>query len=146
MKQTTWLWIAGGVLVIGGIGSIIDPPKGANTTEARSVVPKTGPPGAAPQPAFRVIGGPDVFAMITPPDMSADAIALAAKGQCGRREFCQVHAWASAIDAAQAFPMTDREAAAQVFVYGVNRSTGYEQLLWDCRRFRRRSANECISH
>jgi hypothetical protein len=136
-----WLWVGAGVLVIGGAGSLIDRPPGSADNVVMPAAKQTPP---APHPTFRVIGGPDVFAMIVPSAMTAEAMALASKAQCGRREFCQVYAWADELHVPAAFPMSDRELASLIFNYRLNRSTGYEQLLWDCRRYPRRDRSECL--
>ena len=47
--------------------------------------------------------------------------------------------------AARGFPTTDREVAAQAFAYSLNRSTGFEQVLWDCKRWKRKIHDERLS-
>lgn len=100
---------------------------------------------SASAPTFRAIAGDGVFAMIIPAEIVADQLATAAREQCGQREFCQVHGWLSDSDAARAMPMTDREVSTQAFQYAHNRSTGFEQRLWDCGRWPRQSKDECLS-
>jgi hypothetical protein len=94
---------------------------------------------------FRAIAGEDIFSMIIPADATADQLALAARDQCGEREFCQVHGWLDEADAAKAMPMTDREVSTKTFHYAHNRATGFEQRMWDCERWQREDPNECIS-
>lgn len=96
-------------------------------------------------PSFRAIAGDDVFAMVTPADATAEQLVTAAREHCGRREFCRVHGWHSEGDAAKAMPMTDREVSTQAFQYAHNRSTGFEQRLWDCERWPRENLDECLA-
>jgi hypothetical protein len=101
--------------------------------------------GPAPVPEFRTIAGDNVFAMIIPAGATAEQLPAAAREQCGEREFCQVHGWLSEGDAAKAMPMTDREVSTKAFHYAQNRSTGFEQRMWDCERWQRQNADECLS-
>ncbi|MGE0178957.1 MAG: hypothetical protein AB7O91_03950 [Sphingomonas sp.] len=97
---------------------------------------------AAPAPAFSAIGR-DIHAMVFDPAMAAEAIRDAAKDRCGAAAFCQVHGWTARREAARAMPMTDPEVAAMGFTYTVNRSSGFESAMWDCRRWPRPAA-ECL--
>lgn len=117
-----------------------DPP----TNEAQE---SNNAPSAAEAPAatFRPIAGESVFAMIVPANATAEQLPSAAREHCGQREFCQVHGWMSDSDAAKTMPMTDREVATMAFKYAHNRTTGFEQRMWDCERWKRSDGNECLS-
>lgn len=110
----------------------------AEQSEAALAEPQTGS-----IPEFQTIAGADIFAMIIPANATADDLAMAARDQCGQREFCQVHGWVNEADAAKALPMTDREVSALSFQYAHNRNTGFENRLWDCERWPR-DADECL--
>ncbi|HEV2125700.1 MAG TPA: hypothetical protein VGW38_23345 [Chloroflexota bacterium] len=92
-----------------------------------------------------IAGDENVFAMIVPANASADELAAAAREHCGEREFCRVYGWMTESDAAKALPLTDREVSSQAFQYSHNRSTGFEQLTWDCERWPRENTAECFS-
>ena len=82
--------------------------------------------------------------MILPADLPADQWDDAARKECGDRQWCKVFGWTDASFVARAMPMTDREAGALTFSYSLNRATGLDQALWDCRRYRR-ATNECLA-
>lgn len=110
-------------------------------SEAASKVPLEDKPEAI----FKPWQGSDTFIMVAPPELDAEQWRIKAKKHCGNREFCKVVGWASETEAASGFPMTDREFEAQVFSYGVNRVTGYDEALWDCSVFPRKSDDECLA-
>jgi hypothetical protein len=97
-----------------------------------------------PAPEFREIGPNGQFAMLIPSGLDPGRFDDLARERCGAREFCMVIGWTDPAVAARALPMTDREVTAQAFIYTLNRTTGFEQGLWDCRRFRRAAA-ECMA-
>lgn len=97
----------------------------------------------APEPEFRSLPGLNNWAMIIPADLPSDEWRAAARDQCGSADFCGVYGWANPTDAAQSLPMTDREVAAQIFAYSVNRTTGFEQALFDCTRVEPENRDEC---
>lgn len=99
-------------------------------------------PGAS-KPEFRALPGLNNWAMIIPADTPPDEWRVAAREKCGGADFCGVYGWDNATDAAQSLPMTDAEVASQIFSYSVNRTTGFEQALFDCTRVERENRDEC---
>lgn len=109
--------------------------------------PDAGPqaePAAAPAPEFIAMGGQNTWAMIPPADADPAQFNAWAKDRCGDGDFCKVFAWTDRVNAARAFPMTDAELETLAFSYGVNRNTGYEEVLWDCKRFPQPEAGRCL--
>ena len=102
--------------------------------------------GCGDQPEFRPLAGQGNFAMVVPPGTDPATFAQLAKAKCGRAAQCAVYAWTDAASAATGFPITDAEAASLAFSYSLNRATGFEQALWDCRRFHRPDRGECLAH
>lgn len=97
---------------------------------------QTPPAEATPRPSaklettelagnFMVAVAPAAAVAATYPDLARQA--------CGSRTFCKVGIWTDPGFLPRGFPMTDREVAAQVFQYSLNRNTGFEQTLWNCR-------------
>jgi hypothetical protein len=97
-----------------------------------------------PAPEFRKLPGLNNYAMIVPTDVAADDLPAIAKEHCGSASHCDVFAWADEAAAARALPMTDREMEALRFHYAVNRDTGFEQLLWNCKVYPRHNSEECL--
>lgn len=95
-------------------------------------------------PEFITLPGMGNNVMIVPPDMKPEEWPAAAKERCGDQPICQVLAWTDRASAARALPMTDPELAALAFSYSVNRNSGFEQALWDCKRFPRGKPDECL--
>jgi hypothetical protein len=95
------------------------------------------------KPEFRALPGLNNWAMIIPAEIPSDEWRAAAREKCGSADFCGVYGWNNPTDAAQSLPMTDVEVASQIFSYSVNRTTGYEQALFDCTRVERKNRDEC---
>lgn len=98
---------------------------------------------SAAKPEFRALPGLNNWTMIIPSDIPSDEWRAAAREKCGSADFCGVYGWDNPTDAAQSLPMTDAEVASQIFSYSVNRTTGYEQALFDCTRVERENSDEC---
>lgn len=64
--------------------------------------------------------------------MPYNAIAEAAKRQCGKHAICKVIGWVGTSPLPKAFPLTDVEAESSAFNYTLNRSSGADELLVDC--------------
>jgi hypothetical protein len=95
------------------------------------------------KPEFRALPGLNNWAMIIPADVPSDNWRSAAREKCGSAGFCAVYGWDNATDAGQSLPMTEREVSSQIFSYSVNRTTGFEQSLFDCTRVERKNREEC---
>lgn len=97
-----------------------------------------------PEPEFIQLKGENVYVMIIPAGVDPAKLKPWAKDRCGEVEFCKVFGWTDRASAARALPMTDAELEAQAFSYGVNRFTGYERALWDCKRFPQADKASCL--
>lgn len=137
-----WHWALGLVGLAAVLGAILpEPPPMPEGSAPYSAVK----PAAVPAiPEIRAMPGLNNFAMIIPPAADPAKLPLQAKQHCGEEAVCSVFGWASEFDAARAFPMTDREAAAMLFSYGINRKTGHERVLWNCERYPRADKAECL--
>jgi hypothetical protein len=100
---------------------------------------------AAPKAEFVQMRGLNNYAMILPPDVEPAAIEAAAKAKCADKQFCKVLGWTDKAQAAQELPMLAREAAALAFSYDLNRTTGFERVLWDCKRFPHSDLARCLA-
>lgn len=78
-------------------------------------------------------GLPDVHVAIIPVKLSADDVDREARAKCAGRQFCKVVGWVDGTKAATAFPMTEREFVAQSYAYDLNRQSGLDRGLFDCR-------------
>lgn len=101
--------------------------------------------GCSDAPRFTTMNGFSNYSMVIPEEMVADQVLAAAKDRCGTASHCTVLGWADPAKAARGLPMTDAEAAAQVFSYSLNRTTGYEQTLWRCTVYPRPNRDECLA-
>jgi hypothetical protein len=96
-------------------------------------------------PEFRSMRGLNNYAMIVTNGTDPASLPELAKAKCGQVDQCSVYAWRDAASAATALPMTDRDVAAEVFSYSINRNSGFEQALWNCRVYPPPSKAECLS-
>ena len=137
-KLKWWQWA---LIVVGGlavVGTLADDP--ANQP-APALINKYEVIDAQ----FRKLAGDHTFVMTF--NATADPVELekTVRNHCGAREFCKVFGWTEPEYAPRGFPMTDREVQAQVLSYGINRTSGYEQLSWDCDLFGKQTGVECQS-
>lgn len=126
MKVPVWGWVAGGVFGLMVISAALSPHPTAPAPSAPSVRPEP----AAHVKARRALTSSMLALTVTQGD--ATSLEKIARNECGPRDFCKVFAWQNRDAMAHGFPMTDREAAAMVFIYTVNRNNGFEQSLWNC--------------
>lgn len=68
-----------------------------------------------------------------------------AKTKCGAEPFCQVYFWKSGVPLPGAMPFTEPEVAGIVYRYAINRSTGYEQSMWDCKTMPQADPVDCLT-
>jgi hypothetical protein len=94
---------------------------------------------------FRSLAGDGIFAMEFDQKAAPDTLPDIARDHCATRDFCNVLGWTDPKFAARGFPMTDREIAQVKFQYTVNRATGLEQALWDCRVWPQTDESMCLS-
>lgn len=88
---------------------------------------------------------PDIYAVHLPAGLQISEIEAAARALCSGKQICKVMGFSSADAVPTAMPMTDRELASLVFNYGLNRNTGFDEALWDCRVFEGLPADRCLS-
>ncbi len=110
-------------------------------TEVEQKAPAGEP--ASPKPIVRKVSGDDVLVMVIPSGTAADDYPLLAKEVCGAREFCNLSAWTTDARAPRGFPYTDAEVETQAYHYALNRSTGFDQSLWNCK-LTPRPADQCM--
>lgn len=84
------------------------------------------------------------YALTIPAGFAPDALLGIAKEQCGARSHCSVYGWTDAAQTARALPLTDPEFENLAFRYDLNRSTGFERSLWDCKRFPQPDKASCL--
>ena len=126
-KLKWWHWV---LIVFAGmfvLGSLVDDPEN-NTAQ-------TGSKYEDADAQFRELAGEDMFVMTFNAKADPKTLPTIVRDHCGTRDFCKVFGWTNPEFAPRGFPMTDREEGAQVLSYGINRTTGYEELTWDCEKF-----------
>lgn len=138
MKLKWWQW---GLVGFGGLAVLNAALREAQPQPAASA---TAPEFAELDPAFREIGR-GMWAMTFDAGVDPDTLPAVARERCGSLTICNVYGWVEPEYAARGFPFTEREVSRQVFVYSVNRNTGFEQALWDCQRWARPANNQCVS-
>lgn len=99
---------------------------------------------APAKPEFRSMKGLNYFAMIVPEGTDPGTFPALAKERCGEADICSVYAWPDDASAARALPMTDREVSTRLFAYDINRNSGLEQSLWNCRIYPRANKEDCL--
>lgn len=117
MMPKSMVAIAGAVLLASCGGS------GSNETEA----------GAAAFASEPVQLQGDQYAVLIDPGANPEMLELAAREFCAGRQFCQVMGWRERENMPSAMPMVARESDTIAFNYFINRSSGAEQSMWDCR-------------
>lgn len=141
-KKTGVTW-KGGVMIIGVLllfGWLVDdfdPDKAKR--EGLPIEPK----GWENKPV--ALPGLGNFAVQLPADADRAVVEGQARALCGDKTHCSVYGWVDPANVARAMPMLDREVAALTFSYSLNRTTGFERALWDCRRFAGLPADSCLS-
>ncbi|HEX8571511.1 MAG TPA: hypothetical protein VF759_02030 [Allosphingosinicella sp.] len=109
------------------------PARRADSGTAPGAVARGG--AQTPEPRFRKLPGLENWTMIANSKMAPQAYKAAAQTHCRGKTFCSVHAWSDGTKAASTLPMSASEAAAQAYSYSLNRSTNFEQSLWNCAMF-----------
>lgn len=97
------------------------------------------------EPKFEQIGGPGFYSMVFNAKVDPQRLPDIAREQCGQNKICKIIGWTDPKFAARALPMTDREVSAQSFQYTLNRNTGFEQTLWDCKIWQQSNPDTCLS-
>lgn len=92
----------------------------------------------------KALPGQGIFAVQLTNTAKPDQIVSAARALCAGAPICTVMGWREPAPLPGALPLLDRELAAMSFRYGLNRNTGFEQVLWDCRGSKR-SRDQCLS-
>ena len=97
-----------------------------------------------PAVEFRKLPGLENYAMIASAALPADQWRALAKEKCSALSHCSVFGWTDASEAASGMPLTDREVATRVFSLDINRSTGFDRALWNCKVYPRSNADDCL--
>lgn len=137
----TWQKIAGGFLLLVVVSTIIGPKERSADAPVAAAPAKAGP-GMAGKPED--IANRTTFSVILPANADLARVEGEARAFCADKQFCQVMGWTDEANRAKSMPMLAREADAQAFNYSVNRTSGYESALWDCRRFKA-PAGQCMA-
>lgn len=99
---------------------------------------------AAADAKFTTLVDDRIFAMTVDPSVDPEILTDISRKHCGDRGYCNVMGWIDGEFAAKGFPMTSRETGEVKFQYLVNRSTGLEQVMWDCRIWMQTDAKLCL--
>lgn len=117
---------------------------GCGSPSSESTSPDPAPPVAGRILSTRAFDASlPTFRMLVEP--GAAGLTEKARELCGSASHCSAYAWTDETLAAKGFPFTDRERSGVVFQYDVNRTTGFERSLWDCRAFPQSDADLCLS-
>lgn len=81
----------------------------------------------------QLIAGNGQYSVLLGNGATPETMEVAARGFCAGEQWCQVMGWRDAANRPTAMPMLPRESEAVAFSYLINRSSGTEQVLWDCR-------------
>lgn len=84
------------------------------------------------------------WAVIIPEDVDSIELEVALRAHCGMASNCQILGWTDPRFMARAMPMTNREVEELAFSFMLNRASGFEQMVWDCRRFPQPDPINCI--
>lgn len=112
---------------------------------AAGLVVGCGAANDKPSAEFIDLGGIGNYAMVVSKAVPADQLVDLAKDKCGREPMCSVHGWNEKAVAPRALPMTDAEVMAQVFSFTVNRNSGFERALWNCKVYARSDSDQCMA-
>ncbi len=114
----------------------------AALTEA-SIAMGFGPATQTPPVVAAPIDG-DTLLVTVPRSQTADGLATLAVQACGDKPFCRYMAWTDGTKVATALPLAPAQIAALSFSYLRDRSSGYEQPLWNCRQYKRADPAQCM--
>ena len=78
---------------------------------------------------------PTIFAVLIPAASAPDQVEVSARKLCEGATRCTVLGFTEKSLMPTAMPMTEREAAGQIYGYSLNRETGMDESLWDCSSF-----------
>lgn len=92
---------------------------------------------------FARIGTSQLDSVLIPPGTPGEAVNRAVRAHCAGRSWCKVLGWSNADYLPGAMPLTDREAAAQIYSYTLNRETGADEAMFDCRAFKSSPTFRC---
>jgi hypothetical protein len=89
--------------------------------------------------------GGDVFVAIRNSQVSATSFLGDALRACGSRDFCKFMAWTDRRHAPSAYPLTATQSRAMSFTYSRNRTSGIEEVRWNCSQYKGRQPDQCIT-
>lgn len=86
------------------------------------------------------------FMTVLDPAQSPATYAAAASRICGDRPYCKLLAWTDRADLPSALPMPPSKLEKMAFSFLRDRARAFERVQWDCARFVRRDAAQCLKH
>jgi hypothetical protein len=101
--------------------------------------------GSKLEPEFHALPGMNNYVMIIPEGTDPASLPALAKAHCGTAAQCSVYGWRDKTSAPTALPMTDRELASELFAYDINRTSGLDRALWNCKVYPRNDKSECLA-
>ncbi len=115
-----------------------------NIIAPRSEQEKAEPTSSDANAKFIALSDDRIFAMTVNPKVDPALLPEIAREHCASRGYCNVLGWIDPKLVAKGFPMTPRETREIKFQYLINRSTGFEQSLWDCRIWKQADEALCL--
>ncbi len=115
-----------------------------NIIAPRSEQEKAEPASSDANAKFIALSDDRIFAMTVNPKVDPDLLPEIAREHCGSRGYCNVMGWIDPEFTAKGFPMTPREVKEVKFQYLVNRVSGLEQSMWDCRMWKQDDEALCL--
>jgi hypothetical protein len=143
MQLKWWQWGLFGFGALTAVGLLADLSEAPNPPSSKARSPSPSQPPTATE--IRLIAGDSTFGMVFVPQVAPEEVEAFARSQCQSRSHCQVLGWTDQGAVPRPLPMNEAAASALAFDYVVNRTTGYERVLWDCRRWRRPEPSACLS-
>lgn len=89
--------------------------------------------------------GVHVFMAVSKPWAEDQAfIERTVRGICSGKRICISHIWDKKSGAPKAFPLTDKQVKDELATFQMNKNTGREELLWNCKIFQKAPKNSCF--
>jgi len=140
-KWPWWGWLIAGVVFLGVLSALFNP----DAQQAESVKPQK----VNLREVEVLVGGRSqplrTLAVTIPAGSGAQLTEDAARQLCEGASHCSVLGFPVGGAKSTAMPMTEREAAELVYSYSLNRSSGMDESLWNCRVFADAPPARCMS-
>lgn len=136
-KWPWWAWALIAVFAVALVGAVVSPSQpdsGASERPAARILKTASLPSDLP-----------AYTVLLEPGVASQTLTDKARDLCGAASHCIVTAWTDSASVGRGWPLTDREAAAAVYTYSVNRTTGYEGEVWDCEAFPTAPKDRCAA-